>query len=45
MDEDTVCTELLALEELLWWGRDHLQLLRVGRLERCLKMGQAETGL
>lgn len=29
VDEDTVCTELLALEELLWWGRDHLQLLGV----------------
>lgn len=44
-EEDAVCTKLLALEELLWVGRDHLQLLGMRRLERCLKMEQAETGL
>ena len=45
MEEAAVCTKLLALEELLWWGRDRLQLLGMGRLERCLKMERAETGL
>lgn len=45
MEEDAVRTKLLALEELLWWGRGHLQMLGMGRLKRCLKMEQAKTGL
>lgn len=43
MEEDAVCTKLLAVEELLWWGRD-LQMLGMGRVEKWLKTEQAETG-
>lgn len=45
VEEDAVCTKLLALEEVLWWGRGHLQMAGMGRLKRCLKMEQAKTGL